>query len=386
MQKKECGWKKWRGVWMLLFCALVLLMVPNTTAQAKSKNQGKAGKNSTWTYEPKKKTLSISGRGYVDIGYLMTWDDDDEQVWLGKEDSNLPMFQKIIFREGITEIDCRFFYLENVRSISLPKSLQKISYCSFSTLNAVNGFYDPWSSTLKTIKVSKQNKKFKISGNALVSKNGETIYVMPSGRKMKNYRVSGKVTRIAKFAFWGCDIQKVIIGKKVSTIDAGAFAYSTLKEVKFGAKVKKIGNYAFALCALTEVKFPNSLSVIGESAFYSCPLTEVNLPAKVSLVKYQAFAWNQKLQKVVINGNTVIDESAFQRTTFYRDKDNNIVNQPVTVVLGRKMKAPVKDLCYDLGSLIQFQVDSGNEKYYVQDGDLYTVRGNILVYQMGKEL
>lgn len=379
------GWKKWRGGWMLLLFVLVILMVPNTAVQAKSKNQGKAGKKSTWTYDPKKKTLTLSGRGSVTVDDLTTWNDDDELVWLGKEDSNLPMFQKVIFQEGITEIDHRFFYLENVRSISLPKSFQKISYYSLGALQAVNGSYDPWSSTLKTIKVSKGNKKFKISGNALVSKNGETIYVMPSGRKMEKYRISGKVTKIAKYAFWGCDIQKVVIGNKVSTIDKGAFTYSTLKEVKFGAKVEKIGHAAFAECPLTEVKFPNSLSVIAESAFYGCPLTEVVLPAKVSMVKYLAFAKNRKLQKIVVNGNTSIEECAFEDTTFYKDKNKNIVNQPITVVLGRKMKAPIKDLCYDLGSLIRFQVDPGNAKYYVQGGNLYTSIGNMLVYQMGKD-
>lgn len=49
------------------------------------------------------------------------------------------------------------------------------------------------------------------------------------------------------------------------------------------------------------------------------------------------------------------------------------------------MKAPIKDLCYDLGSLVRFQVVSGNAEYYVQDGNLYTSRGNMLVYQMGKD-
>lgn len=80
---------------MLLIFVLVILMVPNTAAQAKSKNQRKAGKNSTWTYDSKKKTLTLSGRGSVAVDNLTTWN-DDELVWLGKEDSNLPMFQKKI--------------------------------------------------------------------------------------------------------------------------------------------------------------------------------------------------------------------------------------------------------------------------------------------------
>ncbi len=384
MQRKENGWKKWRGVWFLLFCACIVVLMPDMEAHAKAKNQGKAGKNITWSYQPKKKTLTLSGRGYVSVSGLVTWNEDDERVWLGKEDANLPMFKKIIFQEGITEIDCRFFYLENVRSISLPKSLQKIRYCSKYTLSDVNGAYDPWSSTLGRIQVAKQNKKFKVSGGALVSKDGKTLYVVPSGKSREKYHVPGKVTRINRYAFWGTDIRKVVLGNQVTTIGDSAFQYSTVKEVKFGRELKRIGYSAFYGCGLTEVKFPNSLTVIGESAFYGCPLTEVVIPVGVSQIKYEAFGKNHRLQRIVIQGNTAIEEEAFFNTTFYEDKKKNIINQPVTVVLGKKMKASVADLCADLGSQIEFKIDTGNTKYYVKEKNLYTVRGDVLVYQYRK--
>ncbi|MDE6852267.1 MAG: leucine-rich repeat domain-containing protein [Lachnospiraceae bacterium] len=386
MQRKENGWKKWRGGWMLLVCACIVMLVPGMTVQAKSKNQGKAGKNITWTYQPNKKTLTLSGKGYVSISGLRTWNDDDEQVWLGKEDGNLPMFQKIIFQEGITEIDCRFFYLENVKSISLPKSLQKIRYCGESLLSGVNGSFDPWGSAFRTIRVAKQNKKFKVSGGALVSKDGKTLYLVPSGKSMEKYRISGKVTQIANYAFWGTDIRRVVLGKQVTTIGNAAFKHSTVKEVKFNSKLKRINYCAFDSCGLTEVKFPNSLSVIGECAFYGCPLTEVVIPAKVSKIQYEAFGKNHKLEKIVIQGNTAIEEEAFFDTTFYKDSKKNIINQPITVVLGKKMKASVSDLCADLGSQIQFQVDPGNTKYYLKEKDLYAIRGDVLVYQYQKEM
>lgn len=384
MQRKEIGWKKWRGGWMLLLCVCMLTLVPGMAAQAKSKNQGKAGKNSTWSYQPNKKTLTISGRGCVSISSLRTWNDDDEQVWLGKEDANLPMFQKIVFQEGITEIDCRFFFLENVKTISLPKSLQKIRYCGQSTLSEVNGSYDPWSSTFKTIQVSKQNKKFKVSGGALISKDGKTLYVVPSGKSREKFQVSGKVNKIASYAFWGSDIRKVVLGRNVSTIGDAAFKYSTIKEVKFGNKLTRIGYCAFDGCGLTDIKLPKSLSIIEECAFYGCPLTEIVIPAKVSKIKYEAFGKNRNLQKIVLQGNTDIEEEAFFDTTFYKDNKRNLINQPITVVLGKQMRAPINTLCDDLGSQILFQVEQGNTKYYVKEGNLYTVRGDVLIYQYQK--
>ena len=233
MQKrKKDGNRIGRGGLLLLLCVLTIVLVPNTAAQAKSKNQGKAGRSSTWTYQPKNRTLTITGKGSVDIDDLRQWDDDDEGVWLGKEDAILPMFRKIIFREGITEIDQRFFCLENVTMISLPASLQKINNDGFNEydLEEINGAYDPWSTTLRTIKVSKKSKKFKARGSVLFSKDGKTLYVYPTGRSAKKYRIPGKVTKIGNNAFMGADIRKIVLGNRVTVIGKQAFQDSTVSE------------------------------------------------------------------------------------------------------------------------------------------------------------
>lgn len=388
MQKRKEEWKKtWRGGWLLLLCILTVVLVPNTAAQAKSKNQGKAGRYSTWSYQPKSRTLTISGKGSVSTDDLLQWnEDDDEAVWLGKEDGNLPMFRKIIFQEGITEIDFQFFCLENITTISLPGSLKKIGY-DFSELglDEINGAFDPWSTTLRKIKVSKKNKKFKISGKALVSKDGKTFYAYPTGRSAKKYRIPGKVTKIGKYAFWGADIQKVVMGDRVSTIGTHAFKNSTVREVDFGKKLTKIGYGAFDTCQLSQIKLPSSLVTISDEAFYACPITELVIPAKVTKIGYLAFAHNKKLQKIVIRGNAMIEEEAFEETSYYKDKQKNIIQQPITVVLGKKMKASLETLCESLGDRIQFEVEQGNPKYYVKEGALYTLRGDILVYQPKKE-
>lgn len=386
MQRKVNDRRKWRGGWMLL-CVLLVVLVSNTAVQAKSKNQGKIGKKITWTYQEKKKTLKISGKGYVNASGLRLWNSSDsENTWLGKEAGSLPMFKKIVFQEGITEIDYRFFCLENVVSISLPKSFRKIRYCSRSSIESLSGDYDPWSTTLKTIKVAKGNKKFKVSSSALVSKNGKTLYVFPSGKNMERYRVSGKITHIGDMAFWGTDIKHVSLGDRVETIGDDAFFNSTIKEITFGKNCKKIGSNAFSGCELSRVQFPKSLTVIGEYAFQGCPFTEVVLPVNLAKVGEAAFADNKKLKKIVINGNTDCKVSAFEETSCYDDEYENKIHNPITVVLGKKMKSSVSNLCDDLGKYITFQVQQGNSKYYVKDGNLYTVRGNKLVYERKEQV
>lgn len=388
MQKrKKDGNRIGRGGWLLLLCVLTIVLVPNTAAQAKSKNQGKAGRSSTWTYQPKNRTLTITGKGSVDIDDLRQWDDDDEGVWLGKEDAILPMFRKIIFREGITEIDQRFFCLENVTMISLPASLQKINNDGFNEydLEEINGAYDPWSTTLRTIKVSKKSKKFKARGSVLFSKDGKTLYVYPTGRSAKKYRIPGKVTKIGNNAFMGADIRKIVLGNRVTVIGKQAFQDSTVREVIFGKRLSKIMYCAFENCSLSKVNFPSSLTSIATGAFYGCPITELVIPAKVTKIGYQAFAKNKKLQKIVIQGNSYIEEEAFEDVSCYKDEKKNVIHRPITVVLGRKMSASLNALCESLGNQIQFEVESGNTKYYVKEGTLYTVRGDLPLYQPKKE-
>lgn len=386
-ERKEQEARKWRGVWLLLLCVLTIVLVPNTAAQAKSKNQGKAGKDSTWSYQPKSKTLTISGKGYVDIDHLRWCDDDDEMVWLGKEDAFLPMFRKIIFQEGITSIDQRFFCLENVTTISLPASLQKIINEGFDEydLEEINGIYDPWSTTLRKIKVSKKSKRFKVMGNVLFSKDGKTLYVYPTGRSVKRYRIPGKVTKIANNAFMGADIGKIVLGNRVTVIGRQAFKMCTVREVIFGKRLSKIGYCAFDSCRLSKISFPSSLTSIAAGAFYGCPLTELVIPEKVTKIGYRAFAKNKTLQKIIIRGNSYIEEEAFENVSYYKDEQKKIIHQPITVVLGRKMRASVNTLCESLGNQIQFEVESGNPKYYVKDGILYTIRGDVAVYQPKKE-
>ncbi len=388
MQKrKKDGNRIGRGGLLLLLCVLTIVLVPNTAAQAKSKNQGKAGRSSTWTYQPKNRTLTITGKGSVDIDDLRQWDDDDEGVWLGKEDAILPMFRKIIFREGITEIDQRFFCLENVTMISLPASLQKINNDGFNEydLEEINGAYDPWSTTLRTIKVSKKSKKFKARGSVLFSKDGKTLYVYPTGRSAKKYRIPGKVTKIGNNAFMGADIRKIVLGNRVTVIGKQAFQDSTVREVIFGKRLSKIMYCAFENCSLSKVNFPSSLTSIATGAFYGCPITELVIPAKVTKIGYQAFAKNKKLQKIVIQGNSYIEEEAFEDVSCYKDEKKNVIHRPITVVLGRKMSASLNALCESLGNQIQFEVESGNTKYYVKEGTLYTVRGDLPLYQPKKE-
>lgn len=113
----------------------------------------------------------------------------------------MPVFTKIKFGEGITQVDYRYFAMEGIKQISLPKSFKKIKYASPVR---VNGAYEGWSTTLKKISVNKKNRNFSSSKGVLYSKDKKTIYIYPSGKSVTNYKLSDKVTTIAPYAFYAC--------------------------------------------------------------------------------------------------------------------------------------------------------------------------------------
>ena len=77
--------------------------------------------------------------------------------------------------------------------------------------------------------------------------------------------------------------------------------------------VTGINRLAFQGCnELESVTIPQSVKQIGYAGFAECTgLTEITIPAGVELIDQYAFAYCTGLKRVIIEGNPVIDESAF---------------------------------------------------------------------------
>lgn len=372
--------KQLKKLLLIAFCCALATAVSGTMAQAKSKSKGRISKTVKWSYNKKSKTLTISGKGTASA---KKFDKYDKIIWPTASKSSLPKFKKIVFKKGITKVDRKFFDIEGVTSISLPSTLKIIKYYAKSV---PNGTYDPWSSTLNKITVSKKNKHFKSSKGVLYSKSGKTLVIYPSGKKPASFTTPKKVSTIDKYSFRGSEVQKVTLTSKVTAIKANAFEESLIKEINFPKNLKSIGDSAFYHTPLTQARFNEKLVSIGESAFSDCRLQSVYLPYSLETVGDFAFLRNKELTTITLNNTCELRYDTFSNCSKYwseleiDDYDSKLIQRPVTVNLGPKATVPLDDLISNLGEYITFNVDPWNTHYYTKDGSLYKTRGNVKIY------
>lgn len=125
-----------------------------------------------------------------------------------------------------------FFINKKVQQIQIPRTVVKIEEGAFNLFP-----------NLKKILVSKNNKVFKSTGAALLSKNGKILYQVCG--TSKTYQVPKGVTKIANRAFAYTSVEKVILPKTCTFIGNRAFFKCTkLKKINI-SNVKKMGIHAF---------------------------------------------------------------------------------------------------------------------------------------------
>lgn len=211
---------QWKRLLSLFLC-LMLLMVGFSSTTLAAKTSGKCGKHATWSYNKKKKTLTISGKGEIKD----TW-----SKYLG--DTKVT----VVIKEGITSIGKDAFSENSIKKLSLPKSLTTIGAFAFSNLDCTM----PSSVTvpknvkkigyhafvgcegLKSIKVAKGNKYYTSKDGVLFNKDKTTLICCPSDKTGK-YTIPDGVKTIEEFAFQDSGLKKLTVPESVKKIKESAF-------------------------------------------------------------------------------------------------------------------------------------------------------------------
>lgn len=208
-----------------------------------------------------------------------------------------------------------FANMQNLTSVILPAYLENVG------IGILQG-----SRNLVSLSFRSENDDFLAENNVLYNKaktvlyvyapaKADTTFAVPqtvteivdgafySAKNLMGVTLGNNLTKIGKYAFYGCDkITSITIPNKVTEISNGAFdGCLMLANVTFGENLAVIGEYAFRGTRVTTLVFPSKLVEIKLGAFYACAfLTSIaDMPA-VTKIGEDAFGYCTALRTLTL--------------------------------------------------------------------------------------
>ena len=190
-------------------------------------NNGPCGKDSSYHFDNKTKTMTIEGTGYME-NYTIGC---DEIPW----DNYKNYIEKVVIKEGIERIgSSSFMDCENLKSIELSDSVTTLGEYSFE--NCISLIDINLSDSLKTIE----------SG------------VFKSCISLKQIQLPKIMEKIERQVFYNCkSLMKIEISNGIKEIYERTFEKcSSLEEIILPESIISISNYAFSECiSLKKVEY-----------------------------------------------------------------------------------------------------------------------------------
>lgn len=234
---------------------------------------GECGQNLHWALSVDG-LLTISG-----TGEMSKFTYDDTVPW----DDFRDLIIEVIIKDGVTSVGRYAFQsCENLKSISLPKSITKIEYSAFQSCTSLESIVLP-----------------------------DAVKELPEQAfsrctSLKSVTLPDELEQIMDYAFNEC---------------------TSLTEISLPSKAWYVGNKAFEGCSsLKAVYLPDDLSVLGNAAFFRCTsLQSITIPAQVDHLS-DVFMRCTSLREVYFEGDApVISDRTFEdvTATCYYPSGNN---------------------------------------------------------------
>lgn len=215
---------------------------------------GTCGENITWELSCDS-ILTFSGTGKM----------TDEQGNFDASWSDYQDFIKfVIIEEGVTNIgEMAFYNSSNLISVAIPQSITSIGADAFYKCN-----------NLIAINVATDNPTYYSEEGILFSKDKTTLRTCPNGKKGE-YTIPDYVTKIANYAFHGCEyLTAISIPSSITYIGSTAFSNCAgLNTLTIPNSVESLGNWVFAECKnLQSVTIGKGVINMGDYSFMGCSL------------------------------------------------------------------------------------------------------------------
>ena len=266
---------------------------------------------------------------------------------------------KFIIPEGVKKIGTSAFEGSEIKSITLPETLEEIGNYAFEDCN-----------NLTELNLSQKVKKL-----------GEGAFSFCG--KLKTVKCGAGLREIGKDCFDECEnISKVEFNEGLKTIGESSFNECNIDKLNFKNGLEKIGDNAFSGASISSVKFPNTLKylsgfdmtnlkkvdvpasveVIGDECFSECPLKKVTLHNGLKKIGYEAF-YGSYLKSINIPSSvTEIGADAFVDTKIKK------ITLPKSL---KKLEIADSDLGTFPDSLKTLSISKKNKYFSTKNGILY---------------
>lgn len=202
----------------------------------------------------------------------------------------------------VIQIDDQAFYgAENLRSIKLPPSIEKMGEEVFAGSSVETATIPIGNLEELGTKAFEYCIKIKeVTIPSTIKTIGE--YAFSNCRELKKVSLNEGLENIALGAFYECEgLESIEIPNTVRYINDYAFkGCYRLATIKMGAGVKRIGKSCFEWCSrLRNINLPDDLREIGKAAFHHSGIVEIKIPEKIHEISDACFH-SSKIRKVIL--------------------------------------------------------------------------------------
>jgi len=107
----------------------------------------------------------------------------------------------------------------------------------------------------------------------------------------------GKIDKICKAAFYGCNIRELLLPESLIEIDDNAFnSNGNLERITLPEHVRRIGNSTFAFCSIKHVYLNDNLQTIGDFCFLDCPIESISIPSNIKSIGLNPFVGTKDIE------------------------------------------------------------------------------------------
>lgn len=173
-----------------------------------------------------------------------------------------PLLDEVYFSEGIHTIESGAFSMcPELDTVKFSSTIMKLGAGVFAGDDELSGV------------ILGKNDYFVQSDGALYNRDRSELIQVFAGRIGDDFDMPDSVTRVERYAFWGCDdLEYVELSSHLAEIPEYSFSNcSNLEEFSIPYSVRKIGAKAFEDCvSLSYISLPVSVTNIHPTAFDGC--------------------------------------------------------------------------------------------------------------------